>query len=86
MLISVEPKSSSKSLLLAPPVVPDARPGPGAGVEDEVRQLRLVRVRERNRRLGGRWSRYEGSDGDVILQETLHQEVQEAERRQGGSE
>ena len=84
MLISVEPKSSSKSLLLAPPVVPDARPGPWSGVEDEVGQLRLVRVRERKRRLGGRWSRYEGSDGDVILQETLHQEVQEAEGRQGG--
>ena len=50
MLIPVESKSSSKSLLLPSPVRPDRQGGSGGGVEDQVCQgLALAGGRKRVR-------------------------------------
>ena len=71
MFIPVESKSSSKSLLLPSPVRPDRQGGSGG--------QSLVLDGDRRR-----CNRYEGSDCNVILQETFNQQIQKTERIQGG--
>ena len=86
-LISVESESPSKSLLLPPPVVlldgrPRDRQSAGCGDQDQVGELDLSHVQARGgqRGVSVRGSCYDGSHRHVILQQSLQQEVQEADR------